>query len=268
VKTRATVWFKATAVPAAWLALATVLVLGSAAPARAQGSFGTIKGQLVWGGDSVPQVKNLVEVGAATKDPAVCAKSEPIVARELMVDPKTKGVRYGFAYLVRPQGANPDAVKALLAKAANVVIDQKNCEFIPYVTALIQDQPVVLKSSDPTNHNVRFAAFANAPFNQILPANGQVEVKLIAERRPIPLACDIHPWMKGYIMVFDHPFFAITGEDGSFEISGVPAGTQNLVVWQEKKGYVTEGLARGMAVEVKAGEVTNVGPIKLVLPAN
>jgi hypothetical protein len=243
-------------------ALAATVVL--TAEARAQGNFGTIKGQLVWGGPDVPPAKNLVEVGAAAKDPMVCAKNAPIISRELAVDPSTKGIRYGFAYLVRPQGTNPDAVKALVAKAAKVEIDQKNCEFLPYVAALHQDQPLVLKSSDPTNHNVRFSAFTNAPFNQILPPNGQVEVKLVAERRPIPLACDIHPWMKGYVMVFDHPFFAITGEDGSFEITGVPAGAHNLVVWQETKGYVTEGLARGMPVTVKAGGVTDVGAIKLV----
>ena len=185
------------------------------------------------------------------------------MSRELVVDPATKGVRYAFAYLAEAQGANPDAVKALVAKTPVVEIDQKNCEFEPYVTAMNQEQSLVLKSSDPANHNVRFSAFVNAPFNQILPPNGQVSVKLVAERRPIPLACDIHPWMKGYIMVFDHPFFAITGADGSFEIQGVPAGEQKLVVWQETKGYVTEGKAAGMPVTVKAGGVTDVGDIKM-----
>ena len=55
------------------------------------------------------------------------------------------------------------------------------------------------------------------------------------------VACDIHPWMHGHVMIFDHPFFAVTGPDGSFEIKGVPAGDQNVVVWQEGVGYVTPG---------------------------
>jgi hypothetical protein len=243
--------------------LAAGVLVACAGEARAQGGFGTIKGRLVWDGATVPPAKNLVEKGAAPKDPQVCGKDAAIASRELVVDPATKGIRYAFAYLPRPQGSNPDAAKALAAKAAKVEIDQKNCEFLPYVTALIQDQALVLKSSDPVNHNVRFSAFTNAAFNQILPANGQVEVKLVAERRPIPLACDIHPWMKGYIMVFDHPFFAITGADGSFEIAGVPAGEQKLVVWQETKGYVTEGKATGMPVSVKGGGVSDVGLIKM-----
>ena len=262
MKTFATGFLRGVRVTSAWLAAA--LIVASAAEARAQGNFGTIKGRLVWAGDSnAAAPKNLVEQGQANKDPQVCAKDAAIQDRTLVVDPASKGVRYGFAYLPKPAGSNPDAVKAVVAKTPQVEIDQKNCQFLPYVTALIQDQPLILKSSDPTNHNVRFAAFVNAPFNQILPANGQVKVNLVAERRPIPLACDIHPWMKGYIMVFDHPFFAITGADGSFEIQGVPAGEQKLVVWQETKGYVTDGKAAGMPVTVKAGAVTDVGSINL-----
>ena len=69
----------------------------------------------------------------------------------------------------------------------------------------------MIKSSDPVNHNVRYAAFTNPAFNQILAPNGQLEMKFVAERRPILVACDIHPWMKAYLMVFDHPFFAVTG---------------------------------------------------------
>ncbi len=243
--------------------LAASMIVAGAAEARAQGNYGTIKGRLVWDGAGIPAPKVLAAVGGAAKDPGVCAKDQAILSHELVVDPASKGIRYAFAYLPKPVGANPEAVKALVARTPVVEIDQKNCEFVPYAAALNQDQSVVLKSSDPTNHNVRFSAFVNAPFNQILPPNGQVSLKLVAERRPIPLACDIHPWMKGYLMVFDHPFFAITGEDGSFEIQGVPAGEQKLVVWQETKGYVTEGKAVGMPVTVKAGAVTDVGAIKM-----
>jgi hypothetical protein len=261
VKTFATGFGRGIRLAAALLAAGVIVT--AAAPARAQGGYGTIKGRLVWDGDTIPAVDVLAKVGQAAKDPGVCAKDAPIMDRKLVVDPASKGIRDAFAYLPKPQGANLEAVKALVAKTPTVVIDQKNCEFLPYVAALNQDQSLVLKSSDPTNHNVRFSAFTNAPFNQILPPNGQVSLKLVAERRPIPLACDIHPWMKGYIMVFDHPFFAITGEDGSFEIQGVPAGEQKLVVWQSERGYVTEGKAVGMPVQVKAGGVTDVGVVKM-----
>lgn len=237
---------------------------GTLAAAQAgQGNFGTIKGKLVWGGEKPPAVKPLIAVGAATKDPTVCAAKKAIPDNKLPVDPSTLGVRYAFAYLVRPKGENPDAVKALVAKTASVVIDQANCEFLPYSTALHQDQTLIFKSTDPVNHNVHLTPFNNAPFNTILAPSGQIEKKLVAERRVIPLSCDIHPWMKGWVMVFDHPFFAVTGEDGSFEIKGVPAGTQSLVVWQEATGYVTKNAARGMEVTVKAGQTTDIGSVKL-----
>ncbi len=228
-----------------------------------QGAYGTIKGRLVWGGSDVPPPAVEIAVGKAAKDPDVCAKDKPIPWRELLVDPRTKGVANGFVYIVRPKGTNPEAQKELLEKKPRVELDQINCEYMPYVLALHQDQTLVIKSSDSKGHNVRFSAFNNGGFNQILAANGQLEKKLVSERFPIVLACDIHPWMKGYMMVFDHPFYTITGPDGAFELKGVPAGTQNLVVRQETAGWVTPGAGKGMPVVVKAGDVTDVGEIVL-----
>jgi hypothetical protein len=234
-----------------------------AAGVTGQAAFGTIKGRLVWGGPAAPAPKVLVAAGTATKDPAVCAATKDLINRDVVVDPATKGVRYAFAYLVQPKGANPDAVAALLKNTPTLEIDQKNCEFLPYVTAAHQDQTLVFKSSDPVNHNVHLSPFTNAPFNLILAANGSVEKKLVAERRVIPLTCDIHGWMKGWIMVFDHPFYTVTGEDGSFVIEGVPAGAQNLIVWQAAVGYVNQGFARGMPVNVVAGQTTDIGELKV-----
>jgi hypothetical protein len=227
------------------------------------GEYGSIKGQLVWGGSEIPSPKVLIEKGKAPKDPEVCARDEPIPARELLVDPKTKGVANAFVFLVRPKGTNPDAVKELIARQPKRELDQKNCEFIPYVLALHQDQTLVIKSSDPVNHNVRYAAFTNSPFNQILAPNGSLEVKLVAERRPIVVACDIHSWMKSYMMVFDHPFYAITSTDGTFEIKGVPSGEQNLVIWHEKVGYVNPEKAKGTPVMVKPGEPLSLAPVSI-----
>jgi hypothetical protein len=229
-----------------------------------QAQYGTVKGRLVWGGDAIPPVKVLEEQGKAEKDPTVCAKDKSIRSRELVVDPQTKGVSYAFAYISRPKGTNPDAIKELVASQPQLVLDQVNCEFVPYLTPMYQEQTLLVKASDPgINHNVRLNAFTNPGLNQNVASGGQLELKLVAERLPIKLNCDIHPWMKSYVMVFDHPFFATTGKDGSFEIKGVPAGTQNLVLWQENVGYANPGAGRGMAVEVKAGGVTDVGDIKL-----
>lgn len=226
------------------------------------GQYGTIKGRLVYGGEKAPAAKVLVPVGGASKDPSVCASKTAIVSDALNVDPKTLGIEFGVAYLVRPKGSNPEAAKKLLEQHPTVEIDQKNCRFTPYTTAMFQDQSIKFKSTDPVGHNVHMTGFNNS-FNQMIAAGSQIEQKVTAERRAVTLTCDIHPWMLGYIWIFDHPFFAMTKADGSFEITGVPAGTQNLVVWQGSVGYATPKGASGVKVEVKAGEVTDVGDIKL-----
>jgi hypothetical protein len=171
-------------------------------------------------------------------------------------------VSFAFAYLYKPKGANPEAVKQLLAEHPQVVMDQQNCEFQPFVLPMHQDQTLVVKSSDPTNHNVHLSPFTNAATNQTLAPQGQLQLKLVAERLPIKVVCDLHPWMHAWVGVFDHPFYAVTGKDGSFEIKGVPVGTENLVLWHES-GYVLPELGRGRPVTIKAGEVTNVGEIQL-----
>ncbi len=229
-----------------------------------QQGFGTVKGKLVWGGGDIPPVATLVDKGKSDKDPDICARDAAIKSRALVIDEKTGGVSYGLAFIQRPKGKNPEAVKALLDRSPKVEIDQVNCEFKPYLTAIHADQKLVLKSSDPKSHNVRFAGFNNTGLNTTIAPGGSFETKLVSERLPMKLSCDIHPWMSGWIMVFDHPFFAVTRSDGTFEIKGIPAGKQNLVVWQETVGYATPGAGRGMAITVTADETTDVGEVKLI----
>lgn len=277
-------WPVAARLAAAGLGLMSAALLASrfpAAPAHAappvapaaanlvtaDGSFGTIKGRLIWGGSSVPEPKKLV----VNKDEQVCGKDGPLVDHKLTVDAKTKGVKWGLAYIVNPKGENPEAlealikerVDALIKKHPTVVLDQKSCEYLPYVLAMNENQSLLLKSSDEVNHNVHLNAFTNEPFNVILPPKGELPKKLVAERRPMPMTCDIHPWMQAWVAVFKHPFFAVTDTDGSFEIQGVPAGAQKLVLWQPAVGYVTAGAASGMGVLVEAGKTTDVGELKL-----
>jgi hypothetical protein len=155
-------------------------------------------------------------------------------------------------------------VKELVAQHPIVVLDQKNCEFRPFALPMHQDQTLVIKTSDPLiKHNVRITPFSNPGINQTIGPGAQLEVRLVAERSPIEMACDVHPWTRAWILVCDHPFFATTATDGSFEIKGVPAGPQQLVLWHKSVGFATPRRARGMPVEIKPGEAIDVGEIKL-----
>ncbi|WP_435005253.1 carboxypeptidase regulatory-like domain-containing protein [Tundrisphaera lichenicola] len=253
--------------PLAALAASSLLMVGSALqaapPAEPLAGTGTIKGKLIWDAGPVPARKIAVAKGDPKVKDAVC-KANDIVDKDIVVDPETKGVVNAFAYLVKPSGKYEAAEKALLEASPEVVIDQVGCEFIPYAAIVHKDQKLVFKSSDPVGHNVRFNAFANGAVNQMLAPNGKMTFPIKKEeRRPTQLACDIHPWMKGYFFVLEHPFAAVTQADGSFEITGVPAGVQHLVVWQSTKGYVSEGGNKGMSVTVPADGVVDVGAIKI-----
>ena len=224
---------------------------------------GTIKGRLVYAAGPVPEPKVAVPAGSPNVKDEIC-KVNDIYDKSLVVDPKSMGVGNAFAYLVKPNGDYAATEQALLEKQPEVVIDQIKCEFLPYATVVHKDQKLIFKSSDPVGHNVHFSAFANGAMNQMLPPNGKMVYPIKKEeRRPTEVVCDIHPWMKSYFFIVDNPFTVVTEPDGSFEISGVPAGSQQLVVWQSTKGYVTDGGNKGMKVVVKAGETSDVGEVKL-----
>src|SRR3954469_16990143 len=88
-------------------------VSGLCAVASAQDESGTVKGRLVWGGDQIPERESIVAKGQAAQDPQFCASDGPILSNKLVVDPMTRGVRYAFAYLVRPGGENSEVVNEL-----------------------------------------------------------------------------------------------------------------------------------------------------------
>jgi hypothetical protein len=249
------------------LATSTLLAVAPAAllagPPAPQAGTGTIKGRLVWANGPVPTPKIVVKKDDPNVKDPVC-KASNIVSRDITVDPATKGVADAFAYLVNPSGDYSAVEKALLARTPAVVVDQVNCEYVPYATVVHKAQKLTFKSSDPVGHNVDFKPFTNGAINPMLAPNGKVDYPIkAAEKRPAKALCSIHPWMTGWVFIVDNPFAVVTKADGSFEIKDVPAGTQHLVVWQSTKGYVTEGAGRGMAVTVKPGETTDVGEVKI-----
>jgi plastocyanin len=118
-----------------------------------------------------------------------------------------------------------------------VVIDQQGCLYKPHVSGVMIDQPLEFRNSDDTNHNIHPMPQKNREFNESEPPKDQGKIKTFdREEVMIPVKCNIHPWMRAYIGVVRHPFFAVTGDDGTFTIKGVPPGTYTVEVWQEKYG--------------------------------
>ncbi len=115
-------------------------------------------------------------------------------------------------------------------------ITQKGCLYSPTVMGLQVDQVLEIENQDDILHNVRALARTNRPFNLGQPGVG-VRTKSFKEPEDaIKVKCDVHPWMESHIFVLDHPFFAVTGPEGSFSIAGLPAGTYTLGVWHSRLG--------------------------------
>jgi plastocyanin len=115
------------------------------------------------------------------------------------------------------------------------VLDQSNCQFMPHVVAVRTGQTLKVVNSDHEMHNVNGNASVNPPFNKGFMEPGEQQMSF-AKAEIIKVKCDVHPWMAGYIGVFDSGYFAVTSDDGHFEITGLPAGTYDLHVWHEKYG--------------------------------
>jgi plastocyanin len=143
--------------------------------------------------------------------------------------------------------------------ADEVVMDQNGCLYRPRVAVAQAGQVVTIKNSDQTLHNVHTYKGPSTLFNQAqvfgMPA---IKKKAPSVGDVVKFKCDVHPWMTGYLVVTDNPFYAVTGADGSFSIPNVPPGTYTVEAWQEKLGTktatvkVTEGKPAELKLELSA----------------
>lgn len=123
------------------------------------------------------------------------------------------------------------------------VLDQNGCRYHPHVLAIMTGQKLKILNSDPTTHNIHSMpqVKGNREWNQSQGPHGDpiVKTSFTAQEVMIPIKCNQHPWMKMYLNVMSHPYFAVTGSDGHFSISGLPPGAYTLAVVHEKLGEQT-----------------------------
>ncbi|HEX9923171.1 MAG TPA: carboxypeptidase regulatory-like domain-containing protein [Anaerolineae bacterium] len=135
------------------------------------------------------------------------------------------------------------------APSEPVVLDQHNCRYTPHVLGVQTDQPVLIRNSDDLLHNIHPVPENSRGFNVGQPNQGmETERSFSAAEIMIPVGCDVHGWMEAYIGVVDHPYFAVTGSDGSFELPNLPPGEYTIEVWHQEFG------TQEMKVTVGEGE--------------
>jgi plastocyanin len=208
--------------------------------------WGTLKGRFTFGG-AVPASSEL----KADKDVEVCGKHK-LLSEEMGVG-ADKGVA-NVVVFVRDKSVkvHPDLAAS---KSEKVVLDNKNCRFEPHVAFVQTGQTLVLKNSDTVGHNSNVATIKNPPSNSLIPAGGESTVTFSNDEAiPAQVTCNIHPWMKSWLVVRPNPYAAVSKADGSFEIKNVPAGGElELQLWHEKAGYIGEVTIGGKAEKIAKG---------------
>ncbi len=227
-------------------AIAAGLLLTTSAASAQQ--FGNLTAKFVVTGKVPPPAKLDIN-----KDQAFCGKHK--LVDESIVVGKQGELANVVVYLAPAIGqkvpANPAKTKAL---PGEVTLDNANCRFMPHITVMTTDQKLVIGNSDPVGHNSKADLFNNNPFNDLIPSGGKVTKTVEkAERVPAAISCNIHPWMRGYLVIRDNPYVAVSDENGELKIEGIPAGKWSFIVWHET-GYV-KGQQKGKDLGWKRGKV-------------
>jgi len=192
---------------------------------------GAIKGKVVLLGAAPAQKK--IDI---TIDQYLCGAEKD--AGDLLLSPR-KEIQNAVVWL-----ENPPADAAWPAQPKKVEMDQKGCVFVPRVVVVPAGGTVDFLNSDRLLHNIHATPKANVSFNRTQPKDRTIPITF-AKPEIVLINCDLHAWMKGWVVVAAHPFYAITGADGQFSFDNLPPGQYKLQVWHERLGTVPANVTVG-----------------------
>jgi plastocyanin len=199
----------------------------------AAGHLGTLAGKVSVAG-LAPKLANL----PVTRDMKTCGTSKPDESLEVGKEGGVKNAVIWFPELPPAKGQKPAKAK----------LDQQGCVFVPHVVTVSSGATLDVVNSDKALHNVRAQAGESRLMNYAMPIQGHVVPTKLNKDGIFKLSCDVHPWMRGWILVLPTAHFGLTDENGAYKIEGVPAGKHKLKIWHERLGE------RDAEVEIQAGQ--------------
>ena len=200
---------------------------------------GDIQGKITFDGKA-PKMKSL----RMDADPVCVANNEVAPRKEWLILDENNGLKNVLVF-VKESPSN--SLSGDYSPPENpAVIDQNGCVYIPHVLGMMVGQDLDILNSDGTLHNIHALPKVNKEFNKAMPrSKKQMTVQFDKSEAPFKVKCDVHPWMGAFIGVFDHPYFAVTGDDGSYVISGLESGDYIIEAWHEKLGSQTANVTVG-----------------------
>mgnify|MGYP006126685359 FL=1 len=191
---------------------------------------GDVQGKITFDGNA-PKMKPL----RMDADPVCVANNEIQPRKEWLVLDENNGVKNVLVFVKESKSGT--LVDIDYVPKDKAVIDQKGCVYVPHVLGVMVGQQLDILNSDGTLHNIHALPKVNKEFNKAMPrSKKQMSVTFDKVEAPFKVKCDVHPWMGAYLGVFDHPYFAVTDDSGSYSISGLAPGKYVIEAWHEKLG--------------------------------
>jgi plastocyanin len=226
-----------------WISSRQVVNAGApSSNANAITNAGAVRGTVKFEG-TVPKQVHI----SMASDPS-CAKLHPagVSAGEIVAD-SNGGLENVIVFVSDGLGD-----RTFTPPSQPAVMGQKGCMYEPHVVAMQANQALEVVNHDPTTHNIHPMPANNREWNKAEIPGSTMEETFPRAEVAIPVKCNVHPWMRGYVAVFKHPYFVVTGKDGSFDLSNLPPGTYTIQAWQEKLGTASQ------TVTVGANETKNL----------
>ena len=228
--------------------IALTAALSGVARGQASDAGGSISGSVSFDGKA-PAIKKL----AISKDLAVCDVHEKF-SEECIVSP-TGGLQNVFVQVLGAKG------EVTIPKERPSLV-QRGCQFMPHILVIPAGSRVNIMNEDGIAHNLHTLSEKNPSFNRLQPG---IKKRMITKKNQllipeiIPVKCDLHGWMKAWIIVADHPYHAISDQEGSYQISGIPPGTYTVQFWHETLGLVSQEVTVETGADTKVSAAYKAG---------